>query len=241
MSYCMNYKSPLLKDLIAIAHVTSDAKYLETINGRELPQSFQAVFILKDKGQACQVNLDLYIENEKPYLYAMKLFRLGGTKLAIWEEVRSGKFNLLTRSDLAEEDLYDVAKTSIQARHLTLVAKFHYELIQKAVALAIESEAKKSKKTYSASEIDQIQRELGKTLKRNVPTDSMLKDVAKRYKKAEKAGEPLYDDIMRQYSISERRARDLLTMCRRHPDKLLPKKKAGRPSVDQTPTKKKGK
>jgi len=237
----MNYKTPLLSDLIALAHVTSDAKYLETINGHELPRYFQAVFILKDKGLAFQVNLDIYIENEKPYLIMMKLFRSGGTKVAVWEEVRSGEFDKLKRSDLVEDDLYDLANTSIQARQLTLIAKFHYELIQKAVALAIESEAKKKNKTYTASEIDQIQRELSKTLKRNVPTDSMLKDVAKRYKKAEKAGEPLYEDIMRHYSISERRARDLLTMCRRHPDKLLPKKKAGRPSVDQTPTKKKGK
>jgi len=109
------------------------------------------------------------------------------------------------------------------------------------VALAIESEAKKSDRTYSSSEIDQIQKELAKTLKRNVPTDSMLRDVAKRYKKAEKAGDPLYEDIMGHYSISERRARELITMCRRHKEKLLPKKKAGRPSVDQTPTKKKGK
>ena len=237
----MNYKSPLLSDLIAFAHVTSDAKYLETVNGHELPKSFQAGFILKDKGLAFQVNLDIYIENEKPYLIMMKLFSTGGTKVAIWEELRTGKFNLLGRSDLTEKDISDSIETSIQARHLSLIAKFHYELIQKAVALAIESEAKKKNKTYTASEIDQIQRELGKTLKRNVPTDSMLKDVAKRYKKAEKAGEPLYDDIMRHYSISERRARDLLTMCRRHPDKLLPKKKAGRPSVVQTPTRKKGK
>lgn len=238
----MNYKKPvMLSDLIALAHVKSDAKYLETINGHELPKSFNAVFILKDKGLAFQVNLDIHIENEKPYLIMMKLFHTGGTKVAIWEELRTGKLNLLERSDLTEEDLYDSAKTSIQARHLTLIAKFHYELIQKAVALAIESEAKNKNKTYTASEIDQIQRELGKTLKRNVPTDSMLKDVAKRYKKAEKAGEPLYDDIMRQYSINERRARELLTMCRRHPNKLLPKKKAGRPSVDKTPTRKKGK
>jgi hypothetical protein len=69
----------------------------------------------------------------------------------------------------------------------------------------------------------------------------MLRDVAKRYKKAEKSGEPLYNDIMRHYSINERRARELITMCRRHKEKLLPKKRAGRPSVNETPTRKKGK
>lgn len=239
----MNYKKPVtLGELIAWGFITSDAEYIETVNGHELPETFQATFFLKDKGHAFQVQLWISIENEKPHLNQVRVFGGGGTSLSFLEELESRRRG---KSEpwkiVTQQDIDDDVNLSVQARHLTLVAKFHYELLQKAVALAIESEAKKSDKPYSASEIEEIERALAKTLKRNVPTDSMLRDVANRYKKAEKAGDPLYDDIMRHYSISERRSRELITMCRRHREKLLPKKKAGRPSVNQTPTIKKGK
>jgi len=239
----MNYKKPVtLSELIAWCCITSDAEYLVTVNGHELPETFQAIFYIKDRGHAFQLHLRIHMENEKPNLIQVRVYGAGGTSLSFLEELenrRRGKsepWGIVTQADIDDD-----VNLPVQARHLTLIAKFHYELLQKAVALAIESEAKKNDKTYSSSEIEDIERALAKTLKRNVPTDSMLRDVAKRYKKAEKAGDPLYDDIMRHYSISERRTRELVTKCRRHKDKLLPKRKAGRPSVNPTPTRKKGK
>jgi hypothetical protein len=238
----MNYKPPVtLSSLIAWGFIHSDAEYLSNVNGHELPERFQATFFIEDKGHAFQLQLWINIENEKPHLHQVRVFGTGGTSLSFLKELESRRGDSEPWREVTKEEIEDLTHLPVQARHLTLVAKFHYELLQKAVALAIESEAKKRDRPYSSAEIDQIQKELAKYLKRNVPTDSMLKDVAKRYKKAEKAGDPLYEDIMRHYSISERRARELITMCRRHKEKLLPKKKAGRPSVDQTPTKKKGK
>ena len=235
----MIYKPPVsLSSLIAFAYITSDAEYLATVNGHELAESFTANFFLKDKGHALQVQLLIHIENEKPFLTLVRIFSVGGTRLTIWEDLGSGK---RIAKSVTQEELDDPTHTPVQARHLTLIAKFHYELLQKAVVLAIESEANKSDKTYSSSEIDEIEKALAKTLKRNVPTDSMLRDVAKRYKKAEKAGDPLLQDIMRHYSISERRARELVTMCRNQKPKLLPARSAGRPPVNPTPTRKKGK
>lgn len=238
----MNYKKPVeLSDLIVFGWIETEAKYLASVKGYELPEIFTANFYLRDKRQAWRIELLVDIENEIPRLMQVKTFGAGEIPLHFLEELqarRSGKsapWNKYTQEELQDIPQY------VQARHLAVVAKYHYELLQKAVALAIDSEAKKSFIHYSAKHIEQIEKELAKTVRRNVPTDTMLRDIAKRYKKAEKAGDPLYEEIMRHYSISERRARELITMCRRHKEKLLPKKKAGRPSVNLTPTRKSGK
>jgi hypothetical protein len=239
----MNYKKPVaLSELIAWSFIVSDAKYLASINGHDLPETFRAIFFLKDKEKAFRTDLEIQIVNEKPFLLELKVSFVDGRpwqSFARLEKEGIGKAGDISNFRQTYTD--GSGDKPVQAKHLNLVAKFHYQLIQKAIALAITTEANKNKNTYLSSEIDEIEQALAKTLKRNVPTDSMLRDVAKRYKKAEKAGDPLYDDIMRHYSISERRTRELLRMCRKHVDKLLPKRKAGRPSVNPTPTRKKGK
>jgi hypothetical protein len=238
----MIYKKPTtLLDLIVFALIESDAEYLTTVKAHELPETFQANFWLKDKGKAWRVKLWVRIENEIPLLFKVETFGAGEIPLLFLQEMKA-RLNDKSRPwrDFEPEDLNDSFQP-IQARHISVVAKFHRELLGKAVTLAIEGQVKKSNRVYLMSELVVVEKELAKGFPRNAVTDSMLRDIARRYLKAEKAGEPLYEDIMRKYSISERRVRELVTMCRRHPEKLLPKKKAGRPSVDQTPTRKKGK
>ena len=237
----MIYTKPIgLRDLFVSGHVRSEAEYLATINGHDLPESFWVTFWLKDKRQTWQVQLQIHIENEMPQVNSLRTYGPGGVPLDFMRDVESRKRVNAKPWALKEYELDDGVTRPIQARHLSLLSRLLYELTQKGVALAIESEASKKGKSYSFTEIEIIERELAKAVRRNVPTDTMLRDVAKRYKRAEKNQEPLYDEIMRTYSISERRARELITMCRRHKEKLLPKKKAGRPSVNGAPTRKKG-
>jgi hypothetical protein len=237
----MIYKKPIeLRDLFVSAYVISITKRLAKVNGHDLPEQFWARFWLKDKGRSWQTHFQIQIENEIPQVLSLRTYGAGGTPLDFMKDWENSKRDKSTTWTLKKYEQDDRMALPIQARHLTLLARFHYELTQKAVALAIESEETEKGKSYTFLEIEKLEKELTKTVGRNVPTDSMLRDVAKRYKKAEKSREPLYEDIMRTYSISERRARELITMCRRHKEKLLPKKKAGRPSVIGTTTRKKG-
>jgi len=239
----MIYKKRVeLSDLIAYVNVF-ESREEAIIKGRKLSRTFQANFWLKDFGKAWIAILYIEVENEEPRL--VKVTTYGKGTIPVTNSEKTQTLITLTNNEILE------GREPIKAKHLTLLSRHSYELVRKATAISINRWASRDhyKKTgeetygefYTGKELQALEKELARSHRRNEPTDSMLKDVAKRYKKAEKAGDPLYDDIMRHYSISERRARDLLTMCRRHPNKLLPKKKAGRPSVDQTPTKKKGK
>lgn len=248
----MIYKKPVeLNDLIAYANIRP-SEGEAVIKGQSLSKIFRANFWLKDFGKAWRVSLDIEVENEVPRLLKVTTYGRGGIPLSILEKFGGrGKLTAKEQTILDSPELQD-EQEPVKAKHLTLVSRHSYELLTKAVVMSIRQweSIKRFNETqnwshignvYTGKELQALEKELAKTTKRNVPTDSMLKDVAKRYKKAEKAGDPLYDDIMRHYSISERRARELITMCRRHKEKLLPKKKAGRPSVDQTQTSKKGK
>lgn len=247
----MIYKKPVeLSDLIAYANIM-ESENVAVIKGRKLSKTFRANFWLKDFGKAWLVSLDIEVENEVPRLLKVMTFGRGGIPLAILEKL-GGRGNLSAQDKkiLQNPELQD-NREPVKAKHLTLVSRHAYELVTKATTMSINRWAswEHYKKTgeqngphfYTGKELQALEKELAKTAKRNVPTDSMLKDIARRYKKAEKAGDPLYEDIMRHYSISERRTRELIRLCRKHKPRLLPEKKAGRPSVDQTPTRKKGK
>jgi hypothetical protein len=237
----MVYDKPLeLNDLIVYAWVEILSDYVESINGKDVPYMYRASFYLLDNKKAWRAELQITVENEVPRLDQVTTTGAGEIPLWVLNEIATGKATGATWKNKTLDD-YESVFSPVQVKYLKQVAQFSFELTQKATVLAIANIAKKKSKYYTSKELQLLEKELSKNSRRNTPTEAMLKDVAKRYIKAEKAGEPVYHDIMRHYEIGERRARELATMCRRSDRKYLPKRQAGKPSVKKATTRKKGK